>query len=105
MSTLSLMPDSRCSPVLISPCAFPPSCAAYATKKAELLAERERREAEKRALKDAERKRVADAVEANYTAWMAREKARLDKDISQVMSDPVFRSGDIDRSGSECRSR
>ena len=48
------------------------------------MAERERREAEKRAQKDAERKRVSDAIEANYNAWMAREKARLDKDVSQV---------------------
>ena len=49
-----------------------------------MVAERERREAEKRAQKDAERKRVSDAIEANYNAWMAREKARLDKDVSQV---------------------
>lgn len=58
--------------------------AAYAKKKADLILEREKREAEKRSRKDAERKRVADSIEANYNAWMAREKARLDKDVSQA---------------------
>jgi hypothetical protein len=27
---------------------------------------------------------VADAIEANYNAWMAREKARMDKDVAQA---------------------
>lgn len=40
--------------------------AAYAKKKAEVIAERERREAEKRAKKDEERKRVSDMIERNY---------------------------------------
>ena len=56
----------------------------YARKKAETIRERERCEAEKRARKDADRKRVADAIEANYNAWMAREKSRMDKDVAKA---------------------
>lgn len=53
---------------------------AYAMKKAETIAERERVLKERQAAKDAERKRVADAIEKNYNEWMAREKSRMDKD-------------------------
>ena len=35
-------------------------------------------------LQDEERKRVADMIERNYNEWMAREKARLDRDITQA---------------------
>ena len=53
---------------------------AYAKKKAETIAERERVLKERQAAKDAERQRVADVIERNYNEWMAREKARMDKD-------------------------
>lgn len=57
---------------------------AYGRKKAEMTAERTRREAEKRALKDAERKRIADAMEANYVTWHTKEEARLARDVAEA---------------------
>jgi hypothetical protein len=57
---------------------------AYAKKKAETIAERERVLKEREAAKNAERKRVADAIERNYNEWMAREKARMDKDEAKA---------------------
>ncbi|GAX76814.1 hypothetical protein CEUSTIGMA_g4260.t1 [Chlamydomonas eustigma] len=41
-----------------------------------------RTDAKKEAKKDAERQRVTDAIERNYNEWMAKEKARLDRDVS-----------------------
>lgn len=57
---------------------------AYANKKAASIAERERVVAERRAAKEAERKRVADAIEKNYNDWMAREKSRMDRDEAKA---------------------
>uniref|UniRef100_A0A7R9V0J8 Trichohyalin-plectin-homology domain-containing protein n=1 Tax=Chlamydomonas euryale TaxID=1486919 RepID=A0A7R9V0J8_9CHLO len=56
----------------------------YARKKAEVMAERERRLAEKRAAKDAERKKIADQIEKNFTNWMAKEQSRLDRDVREA---------------------
>lgn len=55
----------------------------YAKKKAEVMAERERRVKEKQAMKEAERKRVADQIESNFNDWMSKEKSRLDKDVAE----------------------
>lgn len=56
----------------------------YARKKQETIMERERVLKERQAAKDAERQRVADAIERNYNEWMAREKARMDKDEAKA---------------------
>lgn len=55
----------------------------YAKKKAEVMAERERRVKEKQAMKEAERKRVADQIESNFNDWMSKEKSQLDKDVAE----------------------
>lgn len=44
-------------------------------------AERERREAERRAKKDADRQAIADAMETNYLAWHNREEDRLAREV------------------------
>lgn len=57
---------------------------AYATKKAALIAERERREAEKRAQKEADRKRIADKLETDFSRQMDLENSRLNRDVMQA---------------------
>eukprot|EP00798_Chlamydomonas_sp_ICE-L_P030250 gene30250-35237_t len=54
---------------------------AYARKKAEVIAERERREAEKRAMKEADQKRLADRLETNFKSKMDIEDKRLARDL------------------------
>eukprot|EP00798_Chlamydomonas_sp_ICE-L_P002204 gene2204-33764_t len=54
---------------------------AYARKKADMIAEREQREAEKRALKEADRKLVADRIENDFKSRMHLEEARLARDL------------------------
>lgn len=49
--------------------------AAYSKKKAELMAARERKVVEKKALQDAQRQKIADAMAANYLDW--HQKVRL----------------------------
>lgn len=56
--------------------------AAYSKKKAEMIAERERREGEKRALKEADRKRIADQIESKYLEFMGNEEHRLARDVA-----------------------
>jgi hypothetical protein len=52
----------------------------YAKKKAEVMAERERRVKEKQAMKEAERKRVADQIESNFSDWMSKVSASAQKE-------------------------
>lgn len=58
--------------------------AAYSRKKAEMIAERERREAEKRAIKDLERKRIADNIEQAYLAFTSKEEGRVAREVAEA---------------------
>uniref|UniRef100_A0A6S8NDH6 Trichohyalin-plectin-homology domain-containing protein n=2 Tax=Dunaliella tertiolecta TaxID=3047 RepID=A0A6S8NDH6_DUNTE len=55
---------------------------AYSTKKANQMAERAEHEAKKRAQKEAERKRIADAMEQNYINWHTKEEQLLERDVA-----------------------
>ncbi|MEW5315480.1 MAG: hypothetical protein WDW38_006905 [Sanguina aurantia] len=57
---------------------------AYSKKKAELTAARERKAVEKKALQDAQRQKIADAMAANYLDWHAKEDTRLALDVAQA---------------------
>lgn len=58
--------------------------AAYSRKKAEMLAERERREAEKQVKKEADRKRIADNIERAYLAFTNKEEERVAKEVAAL---------------------
>lgn len=55
---------------------------AYSRKKQELTAERQRREAERVAKKEADRKAIADAMEKNFVEWKSKEESRLARDVA-----------------------
>lgn len=49
---------------------------AYGKKKDALMAERQRREAERADQKETERKRIADALERNFLEWKSKVRCR-----------------------------